>query len=92
MPGVTTAHREAFDVSQLLQFLGAAAILGAFALNQLGSLRSEATAYHWLNLFGSALLAVLAGFAAQWGFLFLEGCWALISAWGLARPRRPAAS
>ncbi len=70
-------------MAQALQIVGALAILAAFALNQLGRLRPDALAYLWLNLLGSALLAGLALAGSQWGFLLLEGCWALISAWSL---------
>jgi hypothetical protein len=36
-----------------------------------------------VNFVGSAILAVLALLARQWGFLLLEGVWALVSANGL---------
>jgi hypothetical protein len=75
-------------VAQALQLVGAVAILAAFALAQLGRLSQDAPAYLWLNVAGSALLAGLALAASQWGFLLLEGCWALISAWGLIRTMR----
>ena len=44
--------------------------------------------YLVLNLVGSAVLAVLAWHEEQWGFLLLEGAWALISLWGLIQVLR----
>ena len=69
---------------QLVQIAGAIAILTAFALAQFGVVNPRSWSYLWLNLVGSAVLAVDAWREEQWGFLLLEGVWALISAWGIA--------
>ena len=70
-------------MSDVLQLIGAVAILAAFIGVQLRM--TEPTSYFslLLNLFGSALLAVLALQSSQWGFLLLEAVWALVSAWSL---------
>jgi hypothetical protein len=57
----------------------------AFAAAQLGHLDQSSRLYLVLNLVGSVILAVLAWYEEQLGFLLLEGVWALVSAWGLAR-------
>ena len=44
--------------------------------------------YLSLNLVGSLVLAVLALLDADWGFLLLEGVWAVVSAFGLAERLR----
>jgi hypothetical protein len=71
-------------MDQLIQIVGALLILTAFAAVQFDRMRPESRLYLTLNLIGSAILAVLAIAASQWGFVLLEGVWAIVSAWGLA--------
>jgi hypothetical protein len=80
-------------LEQGVQVVGALLILLAFVLAQAGRLGTASPVYLWLNLVGSAVLAVLAALGPNWGFLLLEGAWALVSAWSLwarARGRAPA--
>lgn len=44
---------------------------------------AEVTCIHSIELTGSTILAALAAMERQFGFLLLEGAWALISAWSL---------
>lgn len=69
----------------LVQITGAVSILVAFGAIQLGLLRPHSYQALTLNLAGSAALAAAAVSTQQWGFLLLEGCWAVISAWSLLR-------
>ena len=82
-------------MEDLIQILGAVLILVAFVAAQRGAMSPQSLTYLWLNLVGSAVLAVLAARHANWGFLLLEGVWAIVSAWGLLRAlaqRRTASS
>jgi len=68
---------------QLVQVFGSILILIPFALAQLGRVDSRSLSYLLLNLIGSAVLAVDAAMTLQWGFLLLEGTWAVVSLAGL---------
>jgi hypothetical protein len=58
-------------------------VLGGFALSQLRVLSQQSYPYLLLNVVGSGILAVLAASEQQWGFLLLEGGWALVALWGV---------
>jgi len=80
-------------VIDILEIAGAVTILVAFAAAQAGKLRQRTLAYQLLNLLGSGVLAVIAAIESSWGFLLLEGSWAVISLIGLItlkRGREPA--
>jgi hypothetical protein len=70
-------------VDQVIQIAGAALILVAYVAAQLERLDPQSRPYLVLNLVGSIILAVLAASGSQWGFLMLEGAWAIVSALGL---------
>ena len=75
-------------MDQVIQVVGALLILAAFVAVQLERMRSDSRLYLALNLAGSAILAVLALLASQWGFVLLDGVWAVVSAWGLVASLR----
>ena len=75
-------------MDQLIQIGGAILILIAFIAAQRERMSPRSIAYLSLNLAGSLILAVLALLDEDWGFLLLEGVWAVVSAFGLAERLR----
>ena len=84
---------------QVVQIVGASLILAGFILSQRNLLDADSYLYLGLNLTGAAILAVLAFQGQRWGFVLLEGVWALVALVGLiarlgrkepvANPARP---
>ena len=72
-------------MEQLIEVVGAVLILSGFVLAQLGRLATASLTYLALNLVGSGILAVVAALDGDTGFLLLEGVWAIVSGFGIAR-------
>lgn len=70
---------------QVIQIVGAALILIAYALQHMKHLHAETASYLAMNLAGGILLCIAAVAARQYGFILLEGSWALLSGMGLYR-------
>src|SRR5262245_45224037 len=74
-------------MDQLVQVFGSLLILAAFYSAQRGWLSTDGRVYLWLNLIGASILALLAAYEAQYGFLLLEASWMLVAAHSLLRIR-----
>jgi hypothetical protein len=68
---------------QVVQMVGALLILAGFILSQRNLLDADSYLYLIINLTGAAILAVLAFQSQRWGFVLLEGVWALVALAGL---------
>lgn len=72
-------------MDQAIQIVGAVLVLFGYVLSQTGRVDGNARSYLIINLVGSGCLAAAAALGQQWGFLLLNGVWAVISAVNLLR-------
>ena len=79
-------------MNQVVQILGSLLVLAAFVAAQRGSLSTDSRLYLSLNLVGASVLAVIAAYQHQFGFLLLEFSWAVVAGRSLARRRRARAA
>lgn len=73
------------DLIVILEFAGALGILVPFALFQLGRVSQHGVVYLIANGAGATLLTVVAYLGDQWGFVILQGVWALAAFLGILR-------
>jgi hypothetical protein len=71
-----------------VQIAGSLLILAAFVAAQVGRMETQSWSYLLLNAVGSTVLAIDAYLEEQWGFLLLEGVWAVVSWWSVGRKLR----
>lgn len=76
------------QIAQGVQFLGALLVLAAFIATLAGRAENGSRPYLATNLIGSGALAVVATVELQFGFILLEGVWAIVSAAALLRRGR----
>lgn len=78
----------------VIQIVGSLLVLAAFASALLGRLSQSSYPYLIANAVGSAVLTGTAVISVEWGFILLEGAWALVSVYSIVRKatrRQPAA-
>lgn len=69
----------------VVQVGGSLLILAAFVAALTGRLRQSSYRYLTANAVGSAALTATAVVGREWGFLLLEGVWAIVSAYSIMR-------
>lgn len=75
-------------IQQAIQVIGALLVLAGFLATQANLLDQRSYTYLVPNAVGSAAMTATAVVTAEWGFVFLEGVWALVSLWGIAEQLR----
>ena len=76
----------------VFQILGSVLILAAFVLAVTGHTEQDSFLYLVANAVGSAILGVTAVIHTEWGFILLEGVWALVSLGSIIRKIRSRAA
>jgi hypothetical protein len=75
-------------IFDIVQIVGALLVLASFLLAQFDRIDLSACRYLVSNLLGSGAMVATAIISREWGFVFLECIWALVSAWGLMQRLR----
>lgn len=75
-------------VFDTVQIIAALLVLACFLLAQVDRINPSGYRYLIPNFLGSGVMTSTAVIAGEWGFVFLEGVWALVSAWGLVQRSR----
>lgn len=73
------------DFIQIISLIGAMLCLVPFAAVQLGKLKSDDLSYIIMNFIGGTTLAIVAVIQVEYGFILMEGVWASVSFYSLAK-------
>jgi hypothetical protein len=76
-------------IFNIIGFLGAGAIVTAYALLQFGRLQARQRRYSAMNALGAALILISLAVEPNWPSIAIESFWLLISVVGLVRSIKP---
>ncbi len=75
-------------IFNIIGFVGAAAIVVAYALLQFGRLQAQQRLYSALNAVGAMLILISLAVEPNWPSIAIESFWLLISVVGLLRAKK----
>jgi hypothetical protein len=64
-------------------FIGVTILLIAYFLNLNNKIEKESLVYLQMNFFGAGLACLASVLMNYWPFIILEGCWTIVSAFGI---------
>jgi hypothetical protein len=75
-------------IIEIIGWVGAALILGAYALLSSGRLRSDSLTYHWMNILGAAGFVINSGWNGALPSAAMNVVWIGIGVYALGQLRR----
>ncbi len=69
--------------TDLIGFIGVSVLLLAFFLNLSNRIGKDSLMYLLLNVIGAGVACLASVLLHYWPFILLEGCWTLVSLYGL---------
>jgi hypothetical protein len=66
-------------------FIGVSILLAAYFLNLLNIIKTDSFRYLFLNILGAGIACFASILLNYLPFIILEGCWTLVSAFGLVK-------
>ncbi|WP_310558797.1 CBU_0592 family membrane protein [Flavobacterium sp.] len=71
--------------TDIIGFIGVAILLIAYFLNLNNKLEKDSLVYLQMNFFGAGLACLASVLMKYLPFIILEGCWTIVSAFGLLK-------
>jgi hypothetical protein len=79
-------------IVEVIGWIGALLILGAYALQMMGRIAASTPLYQWMNLVGSIALIINGAWNGAFPSMFLNVIWLMIALYALVRGTRPRAT